>query len=62
MARLQELHGMLKLMFVIMVATMYVCCWAIGEDTVIEMVVDEKDDREVHKVGMGVIIKGVEEG
>ena len=33
-----------------------------GSDTVIEMVVDEKDDREVHKVGMGVIIKGVEEG
>ena len=28
-----------------------------GSDTVIEMVVDEKDDREVHKVGMGVIIK-----
>ena len=36
-----------------MVATIYVCCWAIGEViSVIEMVVDEKDDREVHKVGM----------
>ena len=46
-----------------MVATIYVCCLAIGEViSVIEMVVDEKDDREVHKVGMGVIIKGVEEG
>ena len=49
----QELHGMLKLVFVIMVATIYVCCLAIGEViSVIEMVVDEKDDREVHKVGM----------
>ena len=51
----QELHGMLKLVFVIMVATIYVCCWAIGEViSVIEMVVDEKDEREVHKVGMVV--------
>ena len=39
---MQELHGMLKLVFVIMVATIYVCCWTIG------------DDREVHKVGMVV--------
>ena len=51
----RELHGMLKLVFVIMVATIYACCWAIGEViSVIEMVVDEKDDREVHKVGMVV--------
>ena len=35
----QELHGMLKLVFVIMVATICVCCWAIGEViSVIEMV------------------------
>ena len=39
---MQELHGMLKLVFVIMVATIYVCCWTIG------------DDREVLKVGMVV--------
>ena len=46
---------MLELEFVIMVATIYVCCWAIGEViNVIEMVVDEKDDREVHRVGMVV--------
>ena len=46
-------HGMLKLVFVIMVATIYVCCWAIGEvKSVIEMVLDEKDDRVVHKVEM----------
>ena len=44
---------MLKLVFVIMVATIYVCCWAIGEViSVIEMVLDKKDDREVHKVEM----------
>ena len=49
----RELHGMLKLVFVIMVATIYVCCWAIGEViSVIEMVLDKKDDREVHKVEM----------
>ena len=41
---MQELHGMLKLVFVIMVATTYVCCWTIGAG----------DDREVHKVGMVV--------
>ena len=46
---------MLELEFVIMVATIFVCCWTIGEVmSVIEMVVDEKDDREVHKVGMVV--------
>ena len=45
----------LKLVFVIMVATIYVCCWAIGEvKSVIEMVLDEKDDRVVHKVEMVV--------
>ena len=50
---MQELHGMLKLVFVIMVATIYVCCWAIGEViSVIEMVLDKKDDREAHKVEM----------
>ena len=46
---------MLKLVFVIMVATIYVCCWAIGEvirRSVIEMVLDKKDDREAHKVEM----------
>ena len=38
----RELHGMLKLVFVIMVATICVCCWAIGEVIgVIKMVVDE---------------------
>ena len=43
---------MLKLVFVIMVAT-YVCFLAIGEViSVIEMVLDKKDDREVHKVEM----------
>ena len=42
---------MLKLVFVIMVATICVCCWAIGEAiSVIEMVVDEKDDSEVGMV------------
>ena len=46
---------MLKLVFVIMVATIYVCCWAIEEViSVIEMVLDEKDDRVVHKVEMVV--------
>ena len=29
----QELHGMLELEFVIMVATIFVCCWTIGEVT-----------------------------
>ena len=34
-----------------MSATIYVGCWAIGQVTiVIEMVVDEQDDREVYKV------------
>ena len=57
----RELHGMLKLVFVIMVAT-YVCCLAFGEViSVIEMVLDEKDDREVYKVEIVVTI-GVEEG
>ena len=36
-----------------MVATIYLFCWAIGEViSVIEMVLDEKDDRVVHKVEM----------
>ena len=29
----QKLHGMLELEFVIMVATIFVCCWTIGEVT-----------------------------
>ena len=42
---MQELHGMLELDFVIMVATIFVCCWTIGEVmSVIKMVVDEKDE------------------
>ena len=46
---------MLLLEFVIVVATIFVCCWTIGEVmNIIEMVVDEKDEREVHKVGMVV--------
>ena len=51
----RELHGMLKFVFVIMVATIYVCYWAIGEViSAIEVVLDKKDDREVHKVEMVV--------
>ena len=51
---------MLELEFVIMVATIFVCCWTIEEVmSVIEMVVDEKDDREVHRVGMVVRVTKV---
>ena len=46
--RTKRLHGMLEMVYVIMLATIYM--YVVGAMVVIEMMVDEKDDRERHRV------------
>ena len=46
--RTKRLQGMLEMVFVIMLATIYM--YVVGAIVVIEMLVDEKDDRERHRV------------
>ena len=41
---------MLEMVYVIMLATIYMYMYVVGAMVVIEMMVDEQDDRERHKV------------